>query len=61
MDENLERGRQNELLKNDRLKTAQELLLDAPAMSNSKIAQYSRLSLTDIEGLREEMKEKGEI
>ena len=60
MDENMERGRQNELLKNDRRKTAQELLLlDNPAMNNSMISQLTRLSLTDVEALREKMEKKG--
>jgi hypothetical protein len=61
MDERMEKERENELIKKERRQFARDLLMDNPTTTNLKIAQLARLSLTEIENLREEMTRKGEI
>jgi hypothetical protein len=61
MDENMQKGIENELIKNDRRKTARNLLRRDATMSNLDISEVTGLSLTDVQALREEMAGKGEI
>jgi hypothetical protein len=61
MDENMERGREKQLLKADRLKTARNLLAHDAAIDNATVSQITRLSLDDVQALREKMKRNGKI
>jgi hypothetical protein len=61
MDENMERDREKLLLKEERLNTARNLWRHDATISSSVLSSATGLPLADLEALREEMTENGEI
>ncbi|OQY47700.1 MAG: hypothetical protein DRR08_20235 [Candidatus Parabeggiatoa sp. nov. 2] len=61
MDERMVKEKHDDIRKEERRKIARKLLRRNATTSNLDISELTELSLTDIEELREEMTEKGEI
>jgi hypothetical protein len=61
MDECMIKEKNNEIIKEDRRDTARNLLRLNLTMSNSELSMATKLSLADIEELREEVKAENEI